>query len=169
MSKLVCCPGNFRANVRFCYVYCSIISPSITLLESNKCYSTSRQDETMLHISSAISEFLKPFFHNWYPLAYNHWEASILPLNFFFWGTLKNKVSKTLQKCITPLKQRITMEIQHITWVKLKKIKNLLWRALICKTQLGSHFQYVLIILIRLQMWISNKFYVFIIFFFVIF
>ncbi len=65
--------------------------------------------------------------------------------NLFLWGTFKNKIFNNTLENIVQLEQRITMETGSITQVTLKSLqKNLLRYTLICKTQLGTHFQHLL-------------------------
>ncbi len=67
------------------------------------------------------------------------------PMDFFLWGTLKNKVYETTPVNLEELKAKITSEISKISQQTLKKVfRNLLRHTIICKSNAGGHFQHLL-------------------------
>ncbi len=69
----------------------------------------------------------------------------LLPLDFFLWGHLKNKIFTTPLATIEELKRCITMEIQNITQKMLRKVfPNMMRRTVMCKNLNGVYFQRML-------------------------
>ena len=106
-----------------------------------------QQDGARPHTSGKSMQFLKEFFGDrliskglWPPRS-----SDLTPLDFFLWGTLKDAVYRRTPSSIEELKRFITEEIQKISVRTLQKVfRNLLRRALQCKSMLGTHFQHML-------------------------
>ncbi len=128
-------------------LYCDLIQQFIALLEEDERDIIFQQDSARPHTSNRSMEFLRSFFGDrlvskglWPPRS-----PDLTPLDFFLWGTLKNNVFKHVPRSIEQLKQLITQEIANISVRSLQNaFRSLLRRALICKNNLGTHFQHLL-------------------------
>ncbi len=66
------------------------------------------------------------------------------PLDFFFWGYLKNKVHKNNPKTLSELKNSITVAIKNIEIQVLQCIiENFCKRLELCQKSDGSHFEHI--------------------------
>ncbi len=128
-------------------VYCDIIQQCVALLEPDERCCQFQQDGARPHTSNETMDCLQEFFGDWL-IFKGLWpprSPDMTPLDFFWWGTLKNKVYETTPANLEQLKVKITSEISKISQQMLKKVfRNLLRRTLTCKSNAGGHFQHLL-------------------------
>ncbi len=125
----------------------TLIQQSVALHEPDERFCQFQQDGARPHTSNESMDCLQEFFGDWL-ISKGLWpprSPDTTPLDSFLWGTLKNKVYETTLANLEKLKAKIMSEISKISQQTLKKVfRNLLRRAITCKSNAGGHFQHLL-------------------------
>lgn len=108
-----------------------------------------QHDGAPAHNAQIVSNYLLEKFPNWIgnrgPIAWPPRSPDLTPLDFFLWGTIKDKVYKEKPHSVDHLKTNIraaVAEIRHNTLLKVQS--EILKRCQLCVQENGGHFEALL-------------------------
>ena len=127
----------------------SFFIPEVRRLK--KVYSTIfRQNGAPPHFAINVRPFLNECVHDrWIgsgsPVRWAPRSTDLMPLDFFFWGHMKNEIYKIPVNDMSDLKERTTNEIKSISKDTLSNIfSNILKRMNLCISVDSDHFEHLL-------------------------
>lgn len=105
-----------------------------------------QHDGAPAHRAIVTQHFLDEHFGNWIGLGGDiKWPArspDLTPLDFFFWGYLRDRIYRTRPANIQELQSRIENCVETITVDMLDRVRdNIEQRVLLCQAAEGQHFE----------------------------
>lgn len=108
-----------------------------------------QHDGAPAHNALIVSNYLSERFNNWIgnrgPIAWPPRSPDLTPLDFFLWGTIKDKVYKEKPYNVEDLKIKIRAAVREIRHNTLLKVQTeILRRCQLCVQENGGHFETLL-------------------------
>jgi hypothetical protein len=126
----------------------NIVSPYFAeLTQEERLYGVFQQDSATAHMANISLEALQEVFGDcmiscglWPPRSLN-----LTPCDFYFWGSLKDKVYKTNPHTLEELRNNICHEISAVSREELQRVNTSVFhRYTECIRSGGDHFQHML-------------------------